>query len=448
MTILNLNFYVTLGIILQNGSYQSIQPARMKRIYTSLILFISLFIFSGLNQVYSQTELNRISVAERSDGKGYVVRYHLSEMVDSVQVQQPSAEKIRMMLYSGDLDTLNFISPDLPKTFRELNFYPAREGIAIEITMDSDQLFSTRTYPDQNGRDLLLGMERTDTEKLAEIIEEHQNNPIRFFEELEQADDFDEEIDNTFLRLRDNMDFNVIVLDAGHGGHDPGTTNRALGLTEKDIALAVTLKVGAYIEEHIPDVKVVYTRTDDSFVPLGDRGLTATRNNADLFVSIHVNSAPNSPSAHGTETFFLGLARSQSALEVMKRENSVVDLENGPGTLELSEEELIIYELTNTGNMAISERIATMIETQFAERAQRRSRGVKQAGLEALWHASTPAVLIELGFLSNPSEARYLASDYGQTIMASAIFRAIRDFKLEYEKSLRRNRQQQASNDE
>jgi N-acetylmuramoyl-L-alanine amidase len=420
----------------------------MKGICTSLILFISLFLLAGMDQAHAQTELNRISVAERSDGKGYVVRYHLSEMVDSVQVQQPSADQIRLMLYSGDLDTLNFINPDLPETFRELNLYPAREGIAVDISLNSDQLFSARTYPDQNGRDLLLGMERTDTERLAEILEEHQQIHIQFFEELDQADEFDEEIDNTFLRLRDNMDFNVIVLDAGHGGHDPGTTNRSLGLTEKDIALAVTLKVGAYIEEHIPDVKVVYTRSDDSFVPLSERGLTATRNNADLFVSIHVNAAPGSPSAHGTETFFLGLARSQSALEVMKRENSVVDLENGPGTLELSEEELIIYELTNTGNMAISERIATMVETQFAERAQRRSRGVKQAGLEALWHASTPAVLIELGFLSNPSEARFLNSEYGQTIMASAIFRAIRDFKLEYEKSLRRNRQEQASTNE
>jgi N-acetylmuramoyl-L-alanine amidase len=120
----------------------------------------------------------------------------------------------------------------------------------------------------------------------------------------------------------------------------------------------------------------------------------------------------------------------------MKKENSVVNLENGSEPVQLSEEDLFIYELANAGNIAISERIASMIEDQFRNRAQRRSRGVKQAGFLALWHASTPAVLVELGFLSNTTEANYLASEYGQTILASAIFRAVRDFKVEYDKSM------------
>ncbi len=123
----------------------------------------------------------------------------------------------------------------------------------------------------------------------------------------------------------------------------------------------------------------------------------------------------------------------------MKRENSVIELEEGSGPMQLSEEELLIYELANAGNMAVSERLASMIEDQFRTRAQRRSRGVKQAGFVVLWNLPMPAVLVELGFISNPNEARYMASEYGQTILASAIFRAIRDFKVEHDKTVRQN---------
>ncbi|WP_218089767.1 N-acetylmuramoyl-L-alanine amidase family protein [Rhodohalobacter halophilus] len=418
-----------------------------RKIITLLLLCGSILLTLQAESLYAQNELNRISIAERSDGKGYVVRNHLSSMVDSVKIEQPSPDRIQMLLFAQELDTLNFRYPPQTGTFNHFDLFPVDNGMGVEISLSAGNYFKTRTYPDQNGRDLLLAMERVSSTEIEQIAA--NSTEIDFTDYIADIHGFaeDEEIDNSFLRIRDNQEFNVIVLDAGHGGKDPGTENRSMRLQEKDIALAVTLKVGEYIKEHIPDVEVVYTRTDDTFVPLSERGLTATRNKGDLFVSIHVNAAPNSPSAHGTETFFLGLARSKSALEVMKRENSVVDLENGPGSLELSEEELLVYELTNTGNLAISERIASMVEDQFKNRAQRRSRGVKQAGLEALWHASTPAVLIELGFLSNPSEARFLNSDYGQTIMASAIFRAIRDFKLEYDRSIRGNGERQASNE-
>ena len=211
--------------------------------------------------------------------------------------------------------------------------------------------------------------------------------------------------------------------------------NRRLGLKEKDIALKVALQVGDYIKEHIPEMEVIYTRDDDTFVDLDERGLIATRAKADLFLSIHLNAVRDSR-AYGSEVFFLGMHRSESALEIMKRENSVVNLEEGGGQEQLSEDELLIYELANAGNIAISERIAAMVESQFRTRAQRRSRGVKQAGLMVLWHASTPAILVELGFISNPNEARYMNSEYGQTILASAIFRAVRDFKEEYDRSI------------
>jgi N-acetylmuramoyl-L-alanine amidase len=204
----------------------------------------------------------------------------------------------------------------------------------------------------------------------------------------------------------------------------------------------VALKVGKYIEENIPELKVVYTRTDDRFIELEERGRIANRHGGDLFVSIHANAfnhrnKARERSVHGAEVYFLGMARSETALEVMKRENSVIELESGE-TEELTEDDLLIYELMNAGNMSTSQRIAEMIESQFRERAQRKSRGVKQAGFQVLYEASMPGVLIELGFLSNPNEANYLTSEYGQSIVASAIFRSIRDFKLDHDKSFNR----------
>lgn len=421
--------------------------SKMKRVF----IFV-FFILAGVSisfvaeKASAQTALERISANERSDGKGYVVRYHLSQMVDSSKIVQSAPDLIQMKLYSDYLDTLNLRMPPQTDTFPRIYIHKTDYGFGVDFHLGEDIFFKSTAYPDQNGRHLLLALEWATPSEIEQITRGVE--PIVWNTADSGIEDFFDDLDDddTFLRLRDRDGFNVIVLDAGHGGRDPGARG-VNGVWEKDVVLPITLKVGEYIKQYLPEVEVVYTRTDDTFVPLSERGLIATRAKADLFISIHANSAQNSPSAHGTETFFLGLARSQSALEVMKRENSVVELENGNTSLDLSEEELLIYELTNAGNMAISERIATNIENQFKNRVNRRSRGVKQAPLEALWHASTPAVLVELGFISNSQESRFLTSEQGQTLMASAIFRAIRDFKLEYERSLRSNNRNQASNE-
>jgi N-acetylmuramoyl-L-alanine amidase len=338
------------------------------------------------------------------------------------------------MLYSPGLDTLNFTHPDESAAYDHIDYHKNEKGVGFDIFLDKEIFLKADAYPDRNSNDMLVALEYTSEDEITKITDqtdfiywhEYRDEPITEFVYAE---------DDMYVPIRDGREFNTIVIDAGHGGHDPGTMNRQLGLQEKDIALEVALLVGDYIKEHIPDMEVIYTRDDDTFVPLDERGLIATHAKADLFLSIHLNAAGNSR-AYGSEVFFLGMHRSESALEIMKRENSVVNLEENAGQEQLSEEELLIYELANAGNIAISERIAAMVENQFRNRAQRRSRGVKQAGLMVLWHASTPAILVELGFLSNPNEARYMNSEYGQTIMASAIFRAVRDFKLEYDRSI------------
>lgn len=227
--------------------------------------------------------------------------------------------------------------------------------------------------------------------------------------------------------------FDTVVIDAGHGGKDPGAVGN--GVREKDIALSVALQVGRYVEDQL-GVRVVYTRTTDVFVTLRNRGRIANEARGKLFVSIHANSVA-SPSAYGTETYFLGLHKNDAAQAVMERENGVIRLEEDQSAYaDLDDEALIMRTLTNSAYLQKAESLAALIESQFRTRVGRKSRGVKQAGFLVLWGASMPSVLVELGFISNPDEALFLASEQGQDYMASAIFRAIRDFKESYDREI------------
>ena len=392
----------------------------------------------------AQTDLTRVSAVERSDGKGFVVRYHLSQAIDSSTVIQPSASLIQMVIYSSDLDTTDFQYPPTGPVFNDFELFKIPDGIALNIHIHDGHYFNYSTYTDRNGTDHLLALTSTSDTQMTGITTDMEPINWALFTENESfTADLDVNTDgsDTTESARSNESrFNVVVIDAGHGGKDPGTIGGRI--REKDVVLDVALKVGQYIEENIPELKVVYTRTDDRFIELEERGRIANRHDGDLFISIHANAFDHrnkarKQSVHGAEVYFLGMTRSESALEVMKRENSVIELESGQ-TQQLTEEDLLIYELMNAGNMSTSQRIAEMIEQQFRERAQRKSRGVKQAGFQVLYEASMPGVLIELGFLSNPNEANYLTSEYGQSIVASAIFRSIRDFKLDYDKSYNR----------
>lgn len=413
-----------------------------KVLHASLFwLFCISILFQSTDVKAQNSELNRISAVERSDGLGYVIRYHLTAPVDSSKIFQPSENLIQMMLYSESLDTLNFIRPEYSSVFQSFDLYDVPSGIAVDISITDGYYFNTNVYPDQNGIDLLLALRTVPREQMRGITEGMQ--PIQWslfsrkeIPEIEVSSFEDEE----YSRMNGST-LDVVVIDAGHGGRDPGSIGIGR-VREADIALKVALKVGEYIEQNIPDLKVVYTRTDDRFIGLAERGKIANDNNGDLFVSIHANSFSHSNvhrqrSPNGAEVYFLGMARSQSALDVMKRENAVIRFEDNE-TVQLTEEDLLIYELTNAGNMRTSEELAVFIEQQFRERAQRRSRGVKQAGFQVLYEASMPGVLIELGFISNPDEARFLSTEYGQAIVASAIFRAIRDFKMRYDKNQNR----------
>lgn len=206
---------------------------------------------------------------------------------------------------------------------------------------------------------------------------------------------------------------------------------------EKDVVLDIALKLGDYIEKNIPDVDVIYTRTTDVFVPLHERAEIANKNDADLFISIHANADPQGR-ARGTETYAMGLHKTQGNLEVAKKENAVIYMEEDykstyEGFDPHSVESYIVFELVQNIHLDQSLNFASFVQDQFRERAQRHDRGVKQAGFLVLWRTTMPSVLIETGFLSNEHEEQFLLSNQGKDYIASAIYRAFKDYKQSVE---------------
>jgi N-acetylmuramoyl-L-alanine amidase len=223
----------------------------------------------------------------------------------------------------------------------------------------------------------------------------------------------------------------VVVIDPGHGGKDPGAINK--GIREKDVVLGVGIKLGKFLNENFSDVKVIFTRNTDVFVPLIDRSRIANKNKADLFISIHANIC-GTPSIRGTETFTLGPARLKENFDVAKKENSVILLEEDYNTTyegfdPNSAESYIMFANYQESYMNQSLSFANDIQQHFDSRSEGINRGVKQAGFLVLRQSSMPSVLIETGFLSNASEANYLKSEEGQRTIALSIFEAFKKFK-------------------
>ena len=224
----------------------------------------------------------------------------------------------------------------------------------------------------------------------------------------------------------------TLVIDAGHGGKDPGAQSKTG--KEKDINLAVALAFGKLVEQNCKDVKVVYTRKTDVFVELDERANIANRAKADLFISIHTNSTAAKVGPQGTETYTLGMHRAADNLAVAKRENSVITLEKGyeqkyEGFDPNSSESYIIFELMQDKNMESSVKLAGLIQKQFRNSAKRVDKGVHQAGFLVLRATSMPSVLIELGYINNPAEAAYLTSKAGVNALAKSIYNAFVAYK-------------------
>ncbi|HEX2396319.1 MAG TPA: N-acetylmuramoyl-L-alanine amidase [Bacteroidales bacterium] len=223
----------------------------------------------------------------------------------------------------------------------------------------------------------------------------------------------------------------TVVIDAGHGGKDPGSLGKKT--TESKVVLGIALKLGKYIEQNLKEVKVIYTRKTDEFVELHKRAEIANTNKADLFISIHANGNDNHQ-VTGTETLVLGTIRAGENFEVAKKENSVILLEDNyqekyEGFDPSSPESYQSFSLVQDLYLKKSVNFAALVQEQFRDRAQRKDRSVKQQSLLVLARTAMPGVLIETGFITNPDEEKYLMSEQGQDYLASAIYRAFRDYK-------------------
>ena len=219
--------------------------------------------------------------------------------------------------------------------------------------------------------------------------------------------------------------FDTIVIDPGHGGKDPGAIGYR-GTKEKDIALDVAKRLEKKISKNM-NVKIILTRDEDIFLKLGERTRFANENNGDLFISIHANAAEDRR-ASGFETFLIGPNRNEAAVRVAARENAVLELEDDNIT-KLTDEALIQATIAQAGFASFSEKFAALVQEEMGKRIQSKNRGVKQAGFYVLMGASMPNVLIELGFISNPSEEKKLKSSQYKDALATSIYRAIEKYQ-------------------
>jgi len=239
------------------------------------------------------------------------------------------------------------------------------------------------------------------------------------------------------IMATDPVKIRKVVIDAGHGGHDPGSISPDRKVKEKTIALSVALKFGKLIEQNNPDIKVIYTRDTDIFIPLDTRSDIANKNKADLFISIHVNSV-KARSASGSETYVMGESKSSSNLEVTMKENSVISLEGDhqsvyEGFDPNNPESYIIFSLLQNAHLEQSLQIAEFVQEELGKGPVKINRGIKQGGLIVLWRSSMPAILVELGFISNPNDYLVLIKEENQDKFANSLYKAFSNYKKAYE---------------
>ncbi|MGB3543691.1 N-acetylmuramoyl-L-alanine amidase family protein [Rubrivirga sp.] len=372
---------------------------------------------------HALVDLERVSFD--SAGDGVVARIQTSERVRAYSVDQVGGS-LEVVLYRTRLSSsMRQEAAQGPVRGYQFETGPDR----VTLRFEADPSFNVRAYPDRESDDLLLSFARSprprsDTWGSGVVRVEPEpvvtsRGPFPGGERVDVPEG------------GENWRLDTIVLDAGHGGSDPGGVG--IGITDRDIGFAVVNLLGPMIEREL-GINVVYTRETDVFVEVRERGRIANREGGKLFISVHGNVGPEA--AYGTETFFLAPRGSGNAREVMERENSVIELESDPSLYaDFHDEGDILASLAMSAYQEESQYLASLIEREFV-RAGRRSRGVKQDNFMVLWAASMPAVLVEVGFLTNPDEARYLRSEEGQVETARAILEAVRQYQQAYEQGL------------
>jgi N-acetylmuramoyl-L-alanine amidase len=404
----------------------------VKRLIVLTLLLCAPVPFSAIQALaQAHKTVYRVSIAARADGQGYVVRLHSNGKVrsDDLRVDQDDLRYAEISLSDARVAD-DLMRGEAEGPIRGFSVVEVDGSVVTRLSLDPSQPVQIVAYPDRDSEDGLIALTYANVTPASprRVEPRSAEKSVKFasldIEPLAPVS-AEESVAGRAWRL------DCVVIDPGHGGKDPGAV--AHGVREKDVNLAVAKKLGHYIEDRL-GLRVIYTRTDDRFVPLKERGRIANDDCGKLFISLHVNSARRR-SASGTEIYFLGLHKTDAAKEVMERENSVIRLENDPEQyVDLGSDQAIMETLAQSVYMRESEHLADLVHLQFRDRAQRPVRGVKQAGFLVLWKASMPAILVELGFVTNKQEARYLKSSSGHDLLASAIFRAVRSYRDAYER--------------
>lgn len=321
-------------------------------------------------------------------------------------------------------DTLAFNKLKFQGVIRRVLAFQSPTSVQLTFKVDPD-IIQADVINDDKSNDLVIAL-HTKSEIEKADLEKKRQEALR--ERLEKA--------------RDRSKLDVIVIDAGHGGKDPGT----LGVTktkEKDVTLAVALKLGRLIERNLKDVKVVYTRKTDVFVELYRRGQIANEVDGKLFISIHCNATERKPSsANGFEIYLLRPGKTESAIRIAERENSPIQFEQDyeKRYKELTEENFILVSMQQSAFVKYSEQFAEKSSEVMAKHLNIKNSGVKQAGFYVLVGASMPNVLVEVGYLSNKKEEKELKSAEGQKKIAEALFQSIKEYKTVYEQAIHEGR--------
>ncbi|NNE69629.1 MAG: N-acetylmuramoyl-L-alanine amidase [Rhodothermales bacterium] len=388
---------------------------------------------AGLSPETVATHLEAVSFSSLGTGSTRLVRLQVSGHVASFSdVRWTEDETLELTLYNVEpAEDIRRDRPELP--VRDYRLAADRGHVLVSFLVEGEVVGDV--FRDADSEDLLVTLSPRETPAAAPSPAPLGSNaattiiPASTPGPSVETSTVEEAVAEAASRWR----FDRVVIDAGHGGKDPGA--RSGGTREKDIVLPIALKLGHYLEDLL-GLEVIYTRQDDRFIELRERGRIANRRQGDLFISIHANAAGNR-NAHGTETFFLGLNKENSAKSVIERENSVIQMESDQSHYaEFDQAALVRYQMAQAAFLRQSQDVATRIEHQFSDRVNRKSRGVKEGNLQVLWAAAMPAVLVEVGFITNAAEARFLRSSRGADFMASAIFRAVRDYKNAYDASL------------
>jgi N-acetylmuramoyl-L-alanine amidase len=291
---------------------------------------------------------------------------------------------------------------------------PTTFQLSIQLNRD---VHSTDIFRDPQSNDILIALhKRVDPTELAQTHGRTEN-------------------DYSMLRERDRWKLDVIVIDPGHGGKDPGTIG-VRGTKEKDVVLPVALKLGELIKKNLPETKVVYTRDTDEFVEVYRRGQIANEAGGKLFISIHANSTRRKPAPQrGFEIYLLRPGRTEEAIRIAERENSVIRFEEDHEEryAHLTDENFILVSMAHSAYIRYSEQFADILQNKITQNTGVNNRGVRQAGFYVLVGASMPSVLVEIGYLSNADEERFLASAEGQRQIAEAIFKAVERYSSDYE---------------